>query len=890
MPDGSVRTSPHNKRVRLAGESQGLAPSEWQTWYGKYAPPVDLDAIHADLNSLGSVRVVVECGHCAAKLEIGKDGTRHCSLCGLTICDYHDEEGFHADDEVDPADERADIDLADYHDSLARMFPEPAAVVEVDVVDPESVPCPLGNCSAVVGQRCRSVGGDYRQKHHAPRVTAAIVAAVACSQCHAMPGQPCMTGKGTSMKRIHAVRRAGSVPVEIGPEPVDLQPATLYGEREPGNPEPFEWWCDKIHCGDILNVLRVMPDKSVDLIITSPPYNALETAGGGWRNGVGKWPRAPLLKGGYDTHSDRMHPADYLRWQQDCLREMMRVLKDDGAILYNHRPRVQVDRYEDHARDILTESVLDEYGFALRQVILWDRGSGFNHNAGYFLPAYEELFLVAKPGRFRHKGLGSVQNVWRVQPDRKRGLPALPVDLVRIPLATIRPSFGDDYQPVVLDPFVGSGSVAVAAALEDWRYIGIDISEEYCRQARNRVANAEAELLAAWETHLEELAEDVGLQVGYQSVETPVDTPPMEVDTPSGDEDTGLQVGYQSVETPVDTPPMEVDTPSGDEDTGLQVGYQSVETPVDTPPMEVDTPSGDEDTGLQVGYQSVETPVDTPPLAERAVKVLAYLEAKGNELGGHAPVLKQADMIAELGMPKNTLQRALADLQYGGLLTIGETSQGRRGARAYYLAGQHPIPIIAPRNPAAIRARPGSGVTNGVSTPAGPDIEILSPDDQGDLYLSGPAGRRIIQNSSQAATPAEPERPAPPDVPPCHLCGPGSMVESKLLTRVGLTEVYHCAGQNSTCSYVYDAVSQTDIVVPGTDQWSIPDLAACIRRVRAWQAYRAGGASDVQATGRVWVSTEDDPGVPPEFEVGNSRQENDPLTKYYDDYEEWQRG
>ena len=264
-----------------------------------------------------------------------------------------------------------------------------------------------------------------------------------------------------------------------------------------------------------------------------------------------------------------------------------------------------------------------------------------------------------------------------------------------------------------------------------------------------------------------------------------------------------------------------------------------------------------------------------------------YVSEASDAIFGQPPTLSQTKIGADLGgKGRKAVNRIVVSLQRKGLLTL---DNARRGASVYYQAARHSVMLDGEVRASAISAR-RKGTVSGTVSPAGPDREILSPDHQGDLYLSGPAGRRIIQNSSQAATPAEPERPAEPDVPPCHLCGPGSMVESKLLTRVGLTEVYHCAGQNSTCSYVYDAVSQTDIVVPGTDQWSIPDLAACIRRVRAWQVYRAGGASNVQGTGRVWVSTEDDPGVPPEFEVGNSRQENDPLAKYYDDYEEWQRG
>ena len=332
-------------------------------------------------------------------------------------------------------------------------------------------PCPAPTCRALPGEPCVSLDGNPRQVAHKSRRNAEALAATSCPRCTAVHGQQCTGVDGSPLQRIHQERREllSSMAVPIRAEQPNV-----------------DFWLDKIHCGDVLDTLAAMPDECVDLIITSPPYNALQTTGGGWRHGLGKWGRASLLRDGYDTHSDRMAPEDYVRWQQDCIRQMMRVVKPDGAIFYNHRPRVQGDRYEDHAREIV--SVAEEGGFALRQVVLWDRGSGFNHNAGYFLPSYEEIFLLARPGRFRHRGLGRVQNVWRVKPDRQRGVPALPVDLLRIPLAALRPSY--NVPPVVLDPFVGSGSVAVAAVLEDWRYVGIEISDEYCRQARKRVAMA----------------------------------------------------------------------------------------------------------------------------------------------------------------------------------------------------------------------------------------------------------------------------------------------------------------------------------------------------------------------------------------------------------------
>ena len=671
----------------------------------------------------------------------------------------------------------------------------------VRAVDPESVPCPLMHCHAVVGQPCRNVGGEPRQKPHAPRETAAIVAAVPCSHCDAAAGQPCLTGKGSPMKRIHAVRRQGIVPVATEPETGTWTPATLYGEREPGYPEPFEWWCDKIHCGDMLDVLRVMPSGSVDLVVTSPPYNALETAGGGWRNGVGKWGRAHLLKDGYDTHSDRMRPVEYVAWQQECLLEMMRVLKDDGAILYNHRPRVQLDRYEDHARDILAASVLDECGFALRQVILWDRGSGFNHNAGYFLPAYEELFLVAKPGRFRHRGLGSVQNVWRVQPDRRRGLPALPVDLVRIPLAVLRPSFGDR-KPVVLDPFVGSGSVAVAAVLEDWRYIGIDISDEHCRQARNRVANAIAQLEAG--------------------ADTPPDTTPADT----------LAVDTTPDTTPADT--LAVDTTP---DT----------TPADTLAVDTTPDTTPADT------LAVDTTPDTPPVVLDEL-VMDYVTRRVQANGGAAALLTQEEIERGLWLEHQhstsvrSIQRAETRLKRQGRLF---KDNSRRGASLYQVAGgQLPVSDAPSAITTAKHIGGVSGVVyGGVSQPGRPGgggtdlsnqeiIEKALTQDPTPLPARFPENADTPPYTTPAADTATPDAGQPPissedtpGGPECPHCRQ-RMAESSLLANNGFPGAYICAGQNRQCSRLYYAPLDLEVFPAGL-RWRTwtPDCIAAIREL-----------------------------------------------------------
>ena len=68
---------------------------------------------------------------------------------------------------------------------------------------------------------------------------------------------------------------------------------------------------------------------------------------------------------------------------------MMRVLRNDGAIFYNHKWRVQDGLLQDRS-DIVA-------GFPVRQIIIWQRAGGINFNPGYFLPNYEVIYLICKP-------------------------------------------------------------------------------------------------------------------------------------------------------------------------------------------------------------------------------------------------------------------------------------------------------------------------------------------------------------------------------------------------------------------------------------------------------------------------------------------------------------
>lgn len=234
-------------------------------------------------------------------------------------------------------------------------------------------------------------------------------------------------------------------------------------------------WINKMHCGDAVATMNRMPPESVSLIVTSPPYNLKNSTGNGMKDGRGgKWPKAQLIQG-YESHDDNMPHDKYVAWQRDCLAAMMRVLKPDGAIFYNHKWRVQDGLLQDRS-DIVE-------GFPVRQIIVWKRAGGINFNAGYFLPTYEVIYMICKDDFKLAKSANQMTDVWEIPQARGNGHPApFPVELAQ---RCVQASPGG----IVLDPFMGSGTTAVAAMAEGRDWIGIELSQEYCKMAIKRLAD-----------------------------------------------------------------------------------------------------------------------------------------------------------------------------------------------------------------------------------------------------------------------------------------------------------------------------------------------------------------------------------------------------------------
>lgn len=233
-------------------------------------------------------------------------------------------------------------------------------------------------------------------------------------------------------------------------------------------------WVNKIHCSDGIKLMNKLPAESIGLVVTSPPYNLKNSTGNGMKNGNGgKWPNA-ALQNGYEGYDDNMPHEKYVQWQRANLTAMMRVLRPDGAIFYNHKWRVQNGILQDR-HDIVE-------GFPVRQIIIWKRAGGINFNAGYFLPTYEVIYLIAKPDFKLTKGANAMGDVWEIPQAKGNEHPApFPVELAQRCIEA-------SPDGIVLDPFMGSGTTAIAAMSQGRQWIGVELSAEYCNLAKSRIS------------------------------------------------------------------------------------------------------------------------------------------------------------------------------------------------------------------------------------------------------------------------------------------------------------------------------------------------------------------------------------------------------------------
>lgn len=233
---------------------------------------------------------------------------------------------------------------------------------------------------------------------------------------------------------------------------------------------------DNLIVGDALTVLKKLTTESVDLGITSPPYNKQENKKG--------W----LVKNvKYDSVSDKKDENAYQEEQIAVLNELYRVIKPGGSFFYNHKTRWE--------RGVLLHPIqwLAKTEWTIRQEIIWDRMIAANIRGWRFWQRDERIYWLYKPIKDQKIGKeilsrhALLTSIWRFPPERDNPHPApFPVLL---PFRCIYSILDEAQGATVIDPYLGSGSTAVAAKLLGHHYIGIDISSEYTHLTKERLKN-----------------------------------------------------------------------------------------------------------------------------------------------------------------------------------------------------------------------------------------------------------------------------------------------------------------------------------------------------------------------------------------------------------------
>lgn len=223
-----------------------------------------------------------------------------------------------------------------------------------------------------------------------------------------------------------------------------------------------------IYNEDCLLTMRKMEDESIDLIITSPPYNL-----GNKHHTANKY---------HNPYYDNMPERQYQEWQKKVMCGLYRILKDGGWLFYNHKNRIKQNQ-------MITpyEWILKTH-FILRQEINWNNGSP-NMDKIRFFPFCEKIYCLAK-GNAKMWNKLNLTDDWHITPVgiHKEFTRAFPEKLISNIMASVEFS-------IVYDPFAGSGTTLILAEKLGKKWIGSEIKKEYCDLANKRVESEKTKIL-----------------------------------------------------------------------------------------------------------------------------------------------------------------------------------------------------------------------------------------------------------------------------------------------------------------------------------------------------------------------------------------------------------
>lgn len=238
-------------------------------------------------------------------------------------------------------------------------------------------------------------------------------------------------------------------------------------------------YLNKIICGDCLEVMKKLPNKCVDLVLTDPPYNT------GMTKNTGS--SSTRLNSFFN---DKYTDEEYENLVRGGATQLYRILKDNSCayIFINWK---ELGRWL---------NILKDVGFNIKNTIVWDK---VIHGLNYQNYAYTHEFIIfAVKGKTRpnnkqqdDRANGYYKDVWHIRRNMGNNSESDHETIKAKKVIERCMLHGSNEGDTILDPFLGSGTTAIVAQELKRNFIGIEISPEYCKIAQERLNNLQPSLL-----------------------------------------------------------------------------------------------------------------------------------------------------------------------------------------------------------------------------------------------------------------------------------------------------------------------------------------------------------------------------------------------------------
>lgn len=246
---------------------------------------------------------------------------------------------------------------------------------------------------------------------------------------------------------------------------------------------------NKIYCGDTIEYMKKIDDKSIQLILTSPPYNKTKRTDG--LNNI-------YEKSGTD-HNDNLSDDYYVEWITNVFKEYERILKDKGVVAFN----LSYSKYSPSLPYFLINNIFKETNFLIADTLAWEKSSAIpiSGHPNRLTRKCEFVYIFVKKEHLNDFEANKI--VTTVVPKTGQKFYKTYYNILKAKNndgkveghgATFSSDFAKFFidlysfpNSLVLDNFMGTGTVAVSCLDLSRNFIGIDLSKNYCDYAEDRI-------------------------------------------------------------------------------------------------------------------------------------------------------------------------------------------------------------------------------------------------------------------------------------------------------------------------------------------------------------------------------------------------------------------